>query len=48
MPSVEVAKVTAPVDALIDSPAVEEYVPPVVPLNVTEAVPPSEQYGDPA
>ena len=39
IPGVLVASVTAPVDALMLRPAVEVYVPPVVPVCVTVAVP---------
>ena len=48
VPAVDVPKLISPVVALIDKPAVEEYVPPVDPVSVTDAVPPFEQYGEPA
>ena len=43
MPAVLVPRLTAPVEALIDNPAVELYVPPGVPVWVTVAVPALEQ-----
>ena len=43
-----VAIVISPVVAFNDKPAVEEYVPPVVPVLVTEAVATLLQYGEAA
>ena len=43
-----VAKLTAPVEVFIDKPAVDEKVPPVVPFNVTVALPPFKQKGEPS
>ena len=43
-----VAIFISPVAAFIDKPAVEEYVPPVVPVLVTEAVVTLLQYGEAA
>jgi hypothetical protein len=37
----------SPVEALIDKPAVEEKLPPVVPVRLTLTVPPFEQNGEP-
>ena len=46
MPAVLVAIFISPVVAFIDKPVVEEYVPPVVPVVVTEAVATLLQYGE--
>ncbi len=45
MPGVLAARSTSPVEGFIINPAVEEYIPPVVPVSVTVAVP-AEQYGE--
>ena len=42
-----VARVIVPVPALIFSPAVDEYVPPAVPVNVGVGFVPFAQKGDP-
>ena len=42
-PGVLAARLTAPVAASMESPALLEYVPPVVPVKVTVAVPSLEQ-----
>ena len=47
VPGVLVPRVTAPVPVFSESPAVEEYVPPAVPVLVTAAVPPELQDGEP-
>lgn len=46
-PGVLVDKLIAPVDEFRDNPDDEEYAPPVLPLNVTDAVPLGQNTPDP-
>ena len=47
VPGVLLPRFIKPVEALIDKPAVDEKVPPPLPVSVTAAVPADEQYGEP-